>query len=59
MPVTTVDGSPALNVSAVSACHSTPRDVRMRSTTSCAVGGATAEPDRGPTAPRLHRQRRA
>src|SRR5688500_3652035 len=39
-PVTTVDGSPALNVSTVSAFHGTPRLFRMRSTTSCDVGAA-------------------
>src|SRR6187549_1263609 len=40
MPVTTVDGSPALKVSTVSAFHSTPMLFLMRSTISPAVTGA-------------------
>jgi hypothetical protein len=37
---TTVEGSPALNVSTVSGFHSTSAFCRMRSTTACAVGVA-------------------
>ena len=40
MPVTTVDGSPALKVSTVSARHSTPMLFLMRSTISPAVTAA-------------------
>jgi len=37
IPVTAVDGSPALNVSTVSGFHSTPTFFLMRSTIACAV----------------------
>src|SRR5215203_5002924 len=47
-PVTTVDGSPALNVSTSSLLHSTPMFFLIRSTISCAVIAAAPPSPSGP-----------
>jgi hypothetical protein len=57
-PVTTVDGSPALNESTVSLCHSTPMLFLMRSMMSCAVTAARPPRAALPPSSRLRRTRR-